>query len=68
MTAVYVMKVCRAGESKTPIYYEEIEATLHGAEQRLSELWDKYTPPDGTGYRATMRRVGDRRILCKIGW
>ncbi|WLR90947.1 hypothetical protein [Shinella zoogloeoides] len=68
MTSVFLMRVYKVGDYANPVYYEAINTTELIAEQRLSELWNDHTPADGSRYRATMRRAGDRRIIQSIEW
>lgn len=38
------------------------------ARNRLSEIWNAYTPADGTGWRATAKRKGEPEPFDRIGW
>lgn len=67
MNATHFIKVYRVGFASEPVYEGIFNGTDFEAERHASEMWDKHTPSDGTGFRLTLRRAGERRIMQTIG-
>ncbi len=66
-TKAYSIKICRVGESRHPIYFENFVGSEIEAENRMSDVWNGNTPSDGTRYRATLTPAGERRPIMTIG-
>ena len=64
----FKVRVYVVGDSRHPTYEGDFQGTILEAERHLSDMWDEYTPSDGTGWRATLRKVGERHIRMTIGW
>lgn len=64
----FAVRVYRVGFYVEPNYEGEFIGSPGDAERHLSDMWNEHTPADGTGYRATLRETGQRRIHQAIGW
>lgn len=64
----FIIRIYRVGSSKEPAYEGEFVGSLVDAQAHTGDMWNLVTPADGTGWRATLRQVGQRRICGSIGW
>lgn len=63
----HFIRVYPIGNHQETVYQEAFTGTDLAAEHRLSKVWTERTPPDGSRFRATLRRNGDRFICMRIG-
>lgn len=68
MKNTHVLKIAEKGRTLARVIHtEKFAGTDLEADNRLSDLWNKHVPGDGTRYRATSRRIGERSAASTIG-
>lgn len=63
----HIIRIYPIGCRGETLYEEPFVGTDLQAERRLSEVWNDQTPPDGSRFRAVLRRTGERRTYMRIG-